>query len=122
MLVLDSIAENRIQEAVRDGALDNLSGAGQPLVLDDDRHIPAELRMAWRILKNAGCVPPELELRREIACVEELLETVDDTDGTIARKLNYLMARLSAATGRETDLRVEQIYFDKLQQRLGRPA
>ena len=48
------------------GEFDNLEGQGQPLKLEDDSHIPPELRMAYKILKNADCLPPELELRQEI--------------------------------------------------------
>ena len=29
--------------------------------LDDDSLLPEELRLAYRILKNAGFVPPEIE-------------------------------------------------------------
>jgi len=59
--MLESIAERRIGEAVANGELDNLPGAGKPLELDDDPLVPEELRLAYRILKNAGYVPPEIE-------------------------------------------------------------
>ena len=44
------LAENRILEAIEAGEFDNLEGKGQPLNLDDDSHIPPELRMAYKIL------------------------------------------------------------------------
>ena len=47
-------------------AFDDLPGSGRPLELDDDRLVPEELRVAWRILKNAGFVPPEIEALRDI--------------------------------------------------------
>jgi hypothetical protein len=59
--MLEFIAEQRIAEAIANGELDDLPGAGRPLDLDDDALIPEELRLAHRILKNAGYVPPELE-------------------------------------------------------------
>ena len=59
------VVEERIREAIRAGAFDDLPGAGKPLVLDDDRMVPEDVRMAYRILKNAGFVPPELETRKE---------------------------------------------------------
>jgi DnaJ homologue, subfamily C, member 28, conserved domain len=62
----ERIAENRILEAIEAGLFDNLQGKGQPLNLEDDSHIPLELRMAYKIMKNADCLPPELELRQEI--------------------------------------------------------
>ena len=65
MLALEWIAERRIAEAVSQGELDDLPGTGKPLALDDDALVPGELRMAHRILKNAGLVPREVgEARR----------------------------------------------------------
>ncbi len=61
MLAFELIAEKRIAEAIERGELDDLPGEGRTLVLDDDRLVPEELRMAYRILKNAGYVPQEVE-------------------------------------------------------------
>ena len=61
--LLDQIAEARIQEAVNAGLLRNLPGEGQPLRLEDTSAVPGELRVAYRVLKNAGFLPPELPLR-----------------------------------------------------------
>lgn len=120
MFLIDEIAETRIAEAVQRGDLDNLPGAGQPLKLDDDRHIPEELRIAYRILKNAGCIPPELELRREISRVEQLLSGVEGQGekNRVLKRLHYLLAKLSFYQGSDTDLRLEAEYYDKLRRRL----
>lgn len=61
MHLLDFLAEQRISEAVSRGELDDLPGAGRPLALDDDTDVPEDLRAAYRILKNAGYAPPEVE-------------------------------------------------------------
>ena len=61
MTVFDLLAERKIAEAVSNGELDDLPGAGRPLELDDDALVPEELRLAYRILKNAGYAPPEIE-------------------------------------------------------------
>jgi hypothetical protein len=53
MLALEWIAERRIEEAVSQGALDDLPGAGRPLDLHEDPLVPPEMRMAKRILGNA---------------------------------------------------------------------
>jgi len=66
----DALVEERIQEAFRRGDFDHLPGAGRPLALDDDALVPPEVRIAYRILKNAGFVPPEVLERREIAALE----------------------------------------------------
>ena len=73
MLLLDALAENRISAAINDGAFDDLAGTGSPLHLDDDSAVPETLRVAYRILKNAGYLPPEQMLRREISQLETLL-------------------------------------------------
>jgi hypothetical protein len=57
----DRIAEERIARAVAAGEFERLPGSGRPLDLGDDLLVPPEVRMGNRILKNAGCLPPELE-------------------------------------------------------------
>ena len=59
--MLEFIAEQRIAEAVSRGELDDLPGAGRPLELGDDALVPEDLRLAYRILKNAGVAPPEVK-------------------------------------------------------------
>lgn len=61
MNLLDHIAKARIQEAIDRGELRGLPGEGQPLCLEDDSAIPEDLRAAYRLLKNAGFLPPELQ-------------------------------------------------------------
>jgi hypothetical protein len=58
--MLGFIAEQRIAEAIANGELDDLPGTGKALELDDDALVPEELRVAYRILKNAGVAPPEV--------------------------------------------------------------
>jgi len=73
VFLLHKLAEEKIKEAIARGDFDNLAGAGKPLVLEDESYIPEELRAGYRVLKNAGYLPAELQLRKEIASVEELL-------------------------------------------------
>ena len=61
--MLDFLVEQRLEEAVSRGELANLPGEGRPLELDDDPLVPEELRLAHRILKNAGFVAPEIEAK-----------------------------------------------------------
>jgi hypothetical protein len=90
--MLDFLAEQRIAEAVSRGEFEGLPGAGRPLELDDDTLIPEELRLAYRILKNAGFVPPEVEMLNEIADLERLVSK----DSKAARKLALLKTRIEA--------------------------
>ena len=62
----DELVERRIREARRQGAFDDLPGHGRPLELDDDRLVPEDVRVAMRILKNAGVLPSEVEALRAL--------------------------------------------------------
>ena len=101
----DAVAEERIQEALRRGDFDHLPGSGKPLELDDDRLVPAEVRVAFRILKNSGHVPPEVLARREIAELEARLPALMTAERSHAlQKLQLLCTRLGAQRGRALHL------------------
>jgi hypothetical protein len=99
MLLSDLLAEQKITEAIARGELANLPGEGRPLDLGDDALIPEELRVAWRILKNAGFVPPEVEVLREIGDLERFIETLSEGEArsVAARKLQLLRTHIEAA-------------------------
>jgi len=92
--MLEFIAEQRIAEAIARGELDDLPGAGEPLDLSDDALIPEELRLAYRILKNAGYVPPEVETLNEIAQLERI--ALDGGNARAVKKLALLKARIES--------------------------
>ena len=99
MGLLDLLADQKIAAALEAGAFDDLPGQGRPLDLADDALIPEDVRVAYRILKNAGFVPPELEERREAVELGALLATIDD-DGArrhAAARLALLELRREAA-------------------------
>ncbi len=81
MHFLELIAEQKIAEAERSGALRDLPGAGLPLDLYEDPLIPEDLRMAYRILKNAGIVPQEVTMLRD-DYRERLLAKLDKPGNT----------------------------------------
>jgi len=72
------IAEDRINEATQNGEFDELPGKGQPLDLTEYFNTPAEDRVAFSILKNAGVIPPEMELLREVEALERRVERCSD--------------------------------------------
>ena len=121
MICFQKIAERRIIEAIRDGAFDDLPGAGQPLKLDDDSRVPEDLRIAYKILKNAGYVPPEVALRKEIAKTEDLLSGMEDTKEKYRqlKKLNFLIMKLNTLRGTSTGLEKAQRYEKDLVDRFG---
>src|SRR2546422_5971535 len=100
MLMLDFLAERRIAEAVSRGELDDLPGQGQPLPLDDEPLVPEDLRVAYRILKNGGFVPAEVQTFNEIAQLERFVaaEAGDDTAARAKalKKLALLRTRVES--------------------------
>lgn len=74
MLGFEKIIELKINEAMENGEFDNLPLKGQPLELEDLSNVPEELRMGFKVLKNAGILPEELQLKKEIFTIEELLK------------------------------------------------
>jgi hypothetical protein len=57
MKALALLAESKIQAAIAQGEFDDLPGSGKPLQLEDLSRIPADLRMGFKLLRNAGCLP-----------------------------------------------------------------
>ena len=91
------IVEERIQEAQKEGVFDNLPGKGKPLKLDDDSSIPEDLRLTFKVLKNSNCLPIEMQMRKEIFSLRQLLNTVIDTEARreLRRELNLLILNLN---------------------------
>ncbi|MEB7544862.1 DnaJ family domain-containing protein [Enterobacter huaxiensis] len=115
MWLLDQWVERHISDAQRKGEFDNLPGSGEPLMLDDDSHIPPELRAGYRLLKNAGCLPAELEQRREAVELADLLKSIrkDDPRHTeLSRRLMLMELKLRQA-GINTDF-LHGEYGDRL--------
>ncbi|MFS0726601.1 DnaJ family domain-containing protein [Paenibacillus sp. 1P07SE] len=75
---MSAIVEEKIQEAMRKGDFDRLPGAGKPLKLDDDAAVPQELRASYKLLKNAGVLPEEMQLRKDMVSLEQLLACCRD--------------------------------------------
>ena len=116
----DALVEKHISEAQARGAFDNLPGAGAPLQLDDDAMVPEELRAAYRILKNAGYVPPEVEALRDFREIEQMLERArsDDERNALAGKFTALLMRAGLMRGRH--FAVDDDYFLKVAEKLAR--
>lgn len=100
---LERIAEEKIREAAARGDFDHLPGAGQPLPDEDDLAlVPPELRMAYRVMKNAGYLPEEVRLRREIEDVARWLALCEEPSPDFREglaRLHLLMQRLGEMRG-----------------------
>lgn len=121
MFRFDILAERRILEAMERGEFDRLPGAGKPLPPEDHSLVPGDLRVAYKVLKNAGYLPPELELRKEILTLRDLLRTLED-DAERSRKireLNHKMLRLNLLRGKPAHLDPFPEYRERILEKLG---
>jgi hypothetical protein len=91
-----SIADEKIRNAIRKGEFDALPGAGKPLPPDEMDNVPEELRIGYKLLKNAGMIPEEMQLRKDMVTIGDLLDLCrDETERTklrhelSAKKLRY---------------------------------
>ncbi len=118
MWLLDQIAEHRIQEAVDRGDLQGLPGEGRPLAEEDDALVPETLRVGYRLLKNAGYVPEEVQWRREIADAESLLRIArtEEERHNLQGRIQYLLQRLNRE--RRGALLTQEAYWPRIHSRL----
>ena len=114
--------EKKIKQAVEKGEFDNLPGKGQPLKLEDDSHVPEELRLAYKILKNADFVPPEVQLRKEIRQMEDLLDDISDEREKIRqiKRINYKIMKLNAMGRGSPILEEQELYYEKIVDKMGK--
>ncbi|CAM3151064.1 DUF1992 domain-containing protein [Paenibacillus lupini] len=77
---MSSMVEQRIKEAMAKGQFDNLKGKGQPLELEDNSHVPEELRVAYKLLSNAGMIPEEMVIQKEIVSLRDLIRLCQNPD------------------------------------------
>ena len=110
------MVEERILEAERGGAFENLPGKGKPLKLEDKSQVPEELRIAYRVLKNARVLPPEAELLKEIHTLKDLLKHIEDKDErrALAKSIQWKMIPLDLLKRRSFSLDTVRQYSSKL--------
>ena len=85
--------EVKIKAAMAEGQFDNLPGKGKPLDLKRYIETPEHLRTAYHILKNAGFVPEEVRLKKEMELIKEKLK--DCKSEAEKEKLNKELADIS---------------------------
>ncbi|MEH6905945.1 DnaJ family domain-containing protein [Neobacillus drentensis] len=79
MDLFSRIVEDKIKEAIKNGEFDNLPGMGKPLNLKDDLPgMSAEMKMGYRMLKNAGYISDQVELRKELVTLNDLISAATD--------------------------------------------
>ncbi|MDZ7749842.1 MAG: DnaJ family domain-containing protein [Halofilum sp. (in: g-proteobacteria)] len=120
MWLLDQLAEDNIARARERGELDDLPSDGRPLRLDDDSMVPPELRAAYRVLKNAGYLPEEMQVRRELHDAEALLHAArtEEERATAGARIRLLLSRLGDRRG--GSLLTQEDYFQRIRERIQR--
>ena len=117
--VLRRLADRRIEEAMREGKFDNLSGSGQPLELED---MPAEenARLMWwaiRLLKQNDFIPDEVRWHKALDLLRERLDALSDESqlsalvgqmNDIVHKINTLGTNALKASVAPIDLEAER--------------
>jgi len=121
LTALQIIAERKIEEFFRkDGGPDLSHWRGKPLPVEDLSNVPADLRMAYKVLKNAGYIPEEVALHREIVRTEDLLAHCLDEQVKLRqlKKLSVLKCKLEARLGRPLRIDGDPVYFDRVVERV----
>ena len=119
----ETLIEQRIREAQARGEFDDLPGAGRPLDLDDDLLVPEDLRVAHRILKNSGYVPPEAQ---QLAEINQLIATagraelLSEHTEAAGRRLRALLVQMELAGRPLAAAQAWHDYQQALAQRLQR--
>jgi hypothetical protein len=114
------IAERKISEAIKEGQLDIKEWRNKPLPVTNDNMVPQELRMAHKILKNAGYLPPEIETKKEIQQLEDLLAACEDEYTRLKqiKKLNYLVMKLNLMKGDSVNIENQEEYYRQVVERI----
>jgi len=118
---LHLIAERKIEEYFRSGEMPDLSHwKNKSLPVEDLSNVPVDLRMAYKMLKNAGYIPEEVALRKEIAKTEDLLAHCRDEKLKLKqlKKLSFLQFKLECSLGRSLKIESDSPYYNKVVNRV----
>ncbi|MFP5262627.1 MAG: DUF1992 domain-containing protein [Blastocatellia bacterium] len=93
----DKLVEEKIKAAMAEGEFDNLPGKGKPLDLDDYFAAPEDMRVAFSMLKNAGFIPEQAELLKEVDALRAALAKSprEDERKLIKKKIDERMLKIN---------------------------
>ena len=99
----ERLAEARLRQAIDEGLLDDLPNRGEPLALEEYFATPEDVRVAYSILKNANCLPEEVQLRNEIVALESARASARSPKGrrAIEQQIADLTLRIDLLRDRE---------------------
>ena len=120
MDALSRIAEQKISKAIEEGTLGGDEWKNKPLPLDDDQFVPDDLKMAYKMLKNSGYLPPEIEAKKEIQRIEELLRSTEDEHVRVRqmKKLNVLLIKMDSLRKNPINISSQDDYYRKIVERV----
>jgi Domain of unknown function (DUF1992) len=100
-VAFETLAEMKIRAAIEAGEFDRLPNAGSRLDLEPYFAMPADLRMAYSVLKNANCLPEEVHLMNDVARLEaEAAAAPDGSAEGLSSALQAARLRLALALER----------------------
>src|SRR5262245_31977602 len=88
--------ERKLEEAARRGDFDRLPGAGEPLDLSENPYVPADWRLAFKILADHKIVPEFVERRKAIEAIRAEMDALK-SDRSRDREWRRLAYRNRAA-------------------------
>ncbi|MED5017023.1 DUF1992 domain-containing protein [Paenibacillus chibensis] len=123
MSIMSWLAEQRIHQAMEQGDFKDLAGKGKPLELEDVSHIPEDLRMSYKIMKNAGLIPEEMQLQGELIKLQNLIHLCENagekeklTRTFTEKKLRFqMLMEQRGLSGSTAFLQYEEKLRDRLQ-------
>jgi hypothetical protein len=98
MPTLDEEIAASLRASLESGELKTAKSWGKPINFGDGYDdTPAELRMAFKILKDAGVAPPEVEMFQQVALLQAQLEaaTDDERKAELKKQISDLQLTLS---------------------------
>ncbi len=121
MDILAKVAEQKILAAIARGELDNLSLQGQPISQEDDHLVPDELRMGYKILKNAGVLPEELQIKQELLQLQDLLDSCQQEEQRqqLHKRLTTRQLQYDLLMEKRRPSAARQQYQPRIQRKLG---
>lgn len=120
MDILSYIAEQKITQAMQEQDFNSPKWKNKPLPLDDDRFVPDDLKMAYKVMKMGGYLPPEIEERKEIKKLEDLIAATEDEHERLQqmKKLNVLLMKIDAKRTTSVNITSQQEYYRKVVERI----
>jgi len=117
---LARIAEQRISQAIEDGSLSFEKWKNKPLILEDDHFVPDDLKIAYKMLKNSGYLPPEIGEKKEIQRIEDLIASTEDEHVRIKqmKKLNLMLMKVDSRRGKPQNITLQDEYYSKIVERV----